>query len=340
MRYEKNISPLEVNVNSSRPQRSKFNYLAIFTLVSCAAVQAYNYYYLVSKPSLQERIELHTQILNGLAPSPYLYRDLIPFVAEVFYRLGSQIVSPSLAFSAVYFILDFAGISLIMIGLYYYLSHWFTKELSLAGSLFCAAVIGITAHHHYFQPWSFWETGFFILSLLLIRQKRMILLVLIIALATLNRETALIIPFVYLVTTQDIKGMIQGRTRLDWQKISWFGACLATWVVIYLGLRILRGSTAHVETLQEILMSNLDPKNWWKIVLNILLFQGFFWVWAVMGYRTAPQFIRRTVWVVPLFTVLFVAWAYWIEVRVLMPLYAISIPLGISYLSSKLELKQ
>lgn len=313
------------------------HWAAMLILLSAAAVLAYNYYYLVSKPYFPKRLILHNQILNGSAPSPYLYRVLIPYTADLFIRAAHHILPMRFAFAGVYMLFDFAGISLILVTLYFYLTHWFTWELSLLGALFCAAVMGVTSHEHYYQPWSFWEAGFFTLSLLFILQKRTLWLGLLVAAASLNRETALFIPVLFLATTQDFIGILRGKVRPDWKNAARFAAYLAIWIVIFFGLRLLRGNAAHVETLKEILDANLDPGTVWKIILNIVLFQGVFWIFAALGFRPAPAFVRRTLWIIPPYLILLTIWSYWLEVRLLMPLYAIIIPLALSFLQTKIK---
>jgi hypothetical protein len=308
---------------------------AVLILLSAAAVQAYNYYYLVVKPTLSMRMDLHNQILAGTAPSPYLYRVLIPYEAEAILRIGQIAVSPTAAFTAAYLLLDFLGISLLLVSLYFYLTHWFDWKTSLLGALFCAVVLGITFHDHYFQPWSFWEAGFLTLSLLLIRQDRRLLLGLLVVLASLNRETALFIPLLFLVTTQDIFGLLRLKARPDWSKLAYFAGYAGIWLVVVAGLRLALGNAEHVETLQQILRANLDPWNLRKTAVNIVLFQGAFWFFAVLGFKTAPQFIRRTAWIIPPYLALLLIWSYWVEVRLLMSLYAVLIPMALAFFAER-----
>ena len=66
-------------------------------------------------------------------------------------------------------------------------------------------------------------------------------------------------------------------------------------------------------------------------VLNSLFF-GIFWLYVVLGFRRAPAFIRRASLFVPFYAALLFVIGLWYEIRYLMTLLPVFIPLGLSYL--------
>jgi hypothetical protein len=66
--------------------------------------------------------------------------------------------------------------------------------------------------------------------------------------------------------------------------------------------------------------------------MNGSLFLGGFWLFAVLGFRFAPRLVRQAALIVPLYLVVIAIWGVWNEVRLLMPLYPVLIPLGMSFI--------
>lgn len=66
--------------------------------------------------------------------------------------------------------------------------------------------------------------------------------------------------------------------------------------------------------------------------MHIGLIYGVFWILAIAGYCHAPRFIKGTALVIPLYLVTVAVWGFWVEVRLLQPLYPEIIGLGLSYL--------
>ena len=67
-------------------------------------------------------------------------------------------------------------------------------------------------------------------------------------------------------------------------------------------------------------------------VFNVTLLLGAFWLFAALGWRHAPSFVRRTALVIPAYLITVAVWGIWWEVRLLMPLYPVLFALALSYL--------
>ncbi|MGC8787517.1 MAG: hypothetical protein ACP5Q1_08860 [Anaerolineae bacterium] len=193
--------------------------------------------------------------------------------------------------------------------------------------LFVAATMSIALRE--FQPWSFLEAALVTAALLLICKGRYLALCPLTALAALTRETAYLIPLALLMTSVDFHHP-RGRRALIW-----FGICGGIWLSIFVGLRLRLGQAPYVLTLKEIWLWNLQPPHPMETILHGSLFLGVAWVFALLGYKHAPPFCKRAALIaVPhIFTIM--VWGVWYEVRLLMPLYAVLMPLSLSFLYPK-----
>lgn len=300
----------------------------IIIVITCALTLSFDYYKKVDSPKQRSRLELHNQIIAGTAPSPYQYRVLVPFATQIVQSIFA-FLSPERAFLITYFLYDFFAISFSLIAVFLYLNIWFTNEQALIGTLLMAAVMPVNFYYHYYQPWSLIETGFFALGLYLIFYSKFTSLAVLTFFAALNRETAVFIPLLYFLTVvrnylkkvttyqSFTKQLLQGTLLM----FIWFG--------IFFGLRILFGPTEHIVDMNELLHRNLATNNFVKSAGLIFIFLGPFWFLTIRGYITAPDFIKTTAWILPLYLITIMLWGVWYETRVLMPMYPIFLSLGL-----------
>lgn len=305
---------------------------ALILILSASAVLAFGYFSRVDVPNYGFRIELHNQIIAGTAPAPYRYRILVPVIAELCDRGLSALIPAKAAFLAAYGIYDFLSIAFLLLSLFYWLRVWFTREQTLIGCLFVAATVPIAFQpDQYFQPWSILESGLFSAALFAMHKRRYWLLWVIVALASLNRETALLIPLAFLLTTQWSNNSNEENT--SWRKpvLILFGLLLTSGAEL-VGVHLLRGSSVQVITVRELMRTNLTPRELQRTLVNWSLFLGGFWTFASLGFSRAPKFLRRVAWVIPPYLLAIAIWGVWHEVRLLMVLYPILIPLGLLHL--------
>lgn len=331
----------------------RLNLCILVLIVSVSAVIAYGYFNRVDRPNFEVRLERHNEVVDGTALSPYRYRVLVPVVGQVFIRaftgiLSSEAIFPlsyplyaphmqagtqaakitQVAFLLAYAIYDLLAVFFLLATLLIWLRQWFSKEQALIGVLFIAASMSIALQDHDFQPWSLLEAGLLTASLIAIHQKRDGLVAVLVALASLNRETAVFIPLAFLLIRFDASGL---RAKLDWRPILMAAGLLAIWAAIFGGLRYFRGDAPHMATLEQILARNLTRPCLFYTVINTGLFLGGFWVFALLGLKYAPHPVRRAVWIVPPYLITIILWGVWHEVRLLMPLYPILAPLGLAF---------
>ncbi len=309
----------------------KIDLSALILILSVSTVIAYGYFNRVDRPNFEPRLELHNQIIAGTAPSPYRYRIIVPFAAEVFTKALSVVLPIKASFLLSYAIYDLLAVFFLLAILFFWLRTWFNREQALIGVLFIAGTMPIALQDHYFQPWSLLEAGLFSAALLAIHRKRYWLLASLVALAALNRETAIFIPIAILLTI-DMKSLLNIRSKNDWKPFLLFGGLFLLWAAVFWGLRYFLGSTSHIETIEGLLTRNTTKGSLFYTFVNGILFLGGLWVFAFLGFRYAPRFIKRVVLIIPLYLITVMVWGVWYEVRLLMPLYPVLVPLGLSFL--------
>jgi branched-subunit amino acid transport protein AzlD len=199
--------------------------------------------------------------------------------------------------------------------------------------------MSVALRDHYFQPWSIIESFFFVFGLYLVFKKSNAALAVVIVLASLNRETSILIPLAFLLgncacseSRNTKSGLLCAPSR---HVIGQFIMYASLSIFVLVIVRYLLGSAENVNSIPELWSINTTEANLVKAVVNVALFLGIFWAFAVLGFRGAPDFIRRTSLVMPFYLIPIIVLGVWFEVRLLMPVYALLVPLGVSYLSRR-----
>jgi len=317
----------------------KSNWKVFSLLGSVAAVLAYGYFNIVDLSCIDSRINYQLGILNHTAIAPFRYRVLVPYLTEGWIQILSFFFSFSYrkSFVLAYAFFDFAAIFLLLATLFHYLKKWFSEERSLIGTLFAAGTMAVALRNHCFQPWSLLEPSLFTLGLLFIYKRRWILFSFLILLSALIRETTLFIPFLFLVTCVDFKSV---------RPLLLFGFFLSLWLIVAALLRHFYsmeaypyhalGSLGYDVTFPQVWERNTEKFHFRAAIVHMSFFLGFFWLFAVAGFRRAAHpFLKKAVYILPIYFFPWVTYGTWFEVRLLMPLYPILIPLGLSYLYPK-----
>ena len=321
-----------MRTNESRNGGSRAGWMTFAIILSVSAVLAYLYFRQVGSPRLAERIELHEQIMRGTADAPYRYRVLVPFLGEGITRMLDAALPGDRAFLFAYALYDLAAILFLLGSLHRYLRAWFSNEQALVGVLFAAAAMPMALRDHYFQPWSILEAGLFTAGLICIRGGRHRLLALVVALASLNRETGIFIPLAFLIAAPRANGGDDPRRPSRKKAALLLAGYTAIWAAAFFGLRLVLGEAPSVETVGGLLAKNTIGPALLRTAVHVALLFGAFWIFAAAGFRRAPAFVKRTALLVPPYLVVVILWGIWYEVRLLLPLNAIVIPLGLSFL--------
>jgi hypothetical protein len=303
----------------------------VILILSVAAVVTYGYLHDNNRQKLGPRLELHDEILSGTASAPYRYRVLVPFAVEGLVQLLSTRLTRAHAFGLAYDIYDLLAVFFLLGMLFWWSRTWFTAPQALTGVLFVAATMPIALKDHYFQPWSLLESGLFSAALLAMHRQHYSVLLGIMAAATLNKETAIFIVLAFLLTL-DGPSRFKAWRHSSSMSIACLGGLFLVWLSIHAGLRYALGHGSLLSRVPGLIARNLAEDSLVRTGINASLFLGGFWVFAAMGLRDAPRFIRRVALIIPFYLAAVLIWGVWYEVRLLMPLYPVLVPLGLSFL--------
>lgn len=286
---------------------------------AAAAVTSLDYSFHPGENTLLARRGFHHGILNSTANAPERYRVLIPAIVEGPIRALARVMPYDQAFDRAYAIFYFLAVVLMLWSIYAYLTEWFTDDQALVGALLVACTIRITIRQHDWAPGSYLEPSLFSIGLLLILRDRPWWFAVLVAVASLSRETGVFLVLLYATTAPF------SRRRL-WTTLAY----LAVSGAVFLGVRLVLGGAERYWTLGRVLETNLSQP--FLAAFNISLLLGAVWIFAALGFTRAPAFVRRAAIVIPIYLAAIVVWGIWWEVRLLMPLYPLVLPLALSYL--------
>ena len=266
---------------------------------------------------------------SGIAGSPYRYRVLVPVLLEMGMRAFAFVGSPQQAFQAASLTYECAGFVMQFLALYALFRQFFAALTAFLGVTFAAGMTVLTLAYFTYQPWSILEVAFFALGFLLAYRRRWAWLTLVVVLASLNRETGVFLPLaVFLESLNEFPSWRMRSIRRE--TVLAFGLVLLS-TAIFLGLRLVRGSAEPVDQLPDVIRRNLERNNLIAAAMGVPLLLGFGWIYAVLGWRSAPEFLRRMARVVPFYLAAFAIWGWWREVRILTSLYPVLVPLVLVY---------
>ncbi len=231
-------------------------------------------------------------LLAGIAPTPFQYRVLVPWLVHG--ALATHLVAARDAL-ALFDIVEFVAIVALGLAFRRYVSFFIPdRRLSAVLALSIYFVLPFVYKDTVFYPGDLPSALFFTLGLILIYRQNWTWYYPLFAIATLNRETSLFLVAVF------VFGAAQ-----SWRKTGLHVAAQAAiWIAIKLTLRTLySGNPSHGNGLYEdhYIFNRIflhDP----RIVGVYLSSWGFTWIPVVVWYRRITEpFIRHTLWVVPLF---------------------------------------
>jgi hypothetical protein len=196
-----------------------------------------------------------------------------------------------------------------------YMRVWFAPAAAAAGALALAAIIPFT-YYRVVQESDPINLLVVTLAFWAVARARDLLLIPLVLVGALNRETTAMIPAVYLL----------GRWREQpVGQVVWRAALLtALWGAVYFGLIGIYGWREYY--CERIMW----PRNVGSVfpTLQVVLVYGAIWVLAALGARHAPVMLRRALWLVPPYIALHYVVAMVNEVRLFLPLAPILIPLS------------
>jgi hypothetical protein len=259
--------------------------------------------------------EFIPSVVSGTADAPERYRVLVPFTVEGFRHATG--LGPAGAWHLTRLILFFLG----YLTFFVYLRTWFSPLTALLGTAIVAGTWPLTLTNSWAHPDHVAELLLFTAGCMAIARQRTRMLVPILAVATLNRETA-----AFLVPTYLVAGPLRPA------RLAMSALLGVVWLAVYGGLRLWRGfagydyfQLARNMDFLRLLPENYDPYYRAYAYFALLLFGGLL---AIATYDAVPSetFITRALWVVPMFGAVAFTISSIIETRIFTPLYPLIMP--------------
>ncbi len=301
--------------------------LVILTCATISIVCSYIYFVRIEQILYEFLLRDHNIILSfdGVDNAPFKYRILIPIIAEILKSIFLLIFNEKISFQLSYILINVISIFLLTFFSFTYFYKYFKFNTSIIGILLLGMLINIplkdmNASH------SILDSAFFVMSLLLIKNKKFYLLIPLIIIALLNRETAILILVIFFIKQIFLK-------KIDKKNISIFSILFFSYFIIFFGLRFILGEATHVSQIDggpHYLISkfyaNIDFKYLsYTIFLYFMLF-GFLWIYAVIGFKKINLDLKENYLVLLFYLPLIWLFGAWYEVRLFMPMFCIVLP--------------
>jgi hypothetical protein len=268
------------------------------------------------------RAAAHEGILDGTALSPYRYRLLAPWTTEAVMRLLAPL-GERRAFHLAYLAWNTAWTYLTFALTFRFLRRWHAPDTALVATLLLPLALVAAFAEQWYAPWSVAETPLFLAGLLAVLGGRTVAALALVAVASLNRETALYLPLAWMLVAS-----APDSVRRSGVTAAAPLAALAVWIVIYGALRWALGAAPAAVPFDVLLRTNLDPMGLAFAAIWLALLLGPVWLWAARGAGAAPAELARLCWMVVPVAVLYLAFGIWREVRILMPLVPLLLALA------------
>ncbi|MBC8505873.1 MAG: hypothetical protein H8D34_13500 [Chloroflexi bacterium] len=224
---------------------------------------------------------------------------------------------------------------LALIGFHFFQRKWFDTKTSFAGVLFLASIMPLSYYNHLQESAPFLLLSF-LLVLWAIREQHTIGYVLLLFVGAFNNETILSLPFVYFCYNFR-RFEIKHTLNLSLRTIATcLPAYIAAGVIRYINrARPHLGGAWHFPDNIEGFLGNIQftPLEYWKAeYLYIIFIFGVLWIFAMLNYSKKPLFLQRAVLLIPIFLVIHFLTGIIKEVRQLLPLSFIIIPMAFFYI--------
>jgi hypothetical protein len=296
-------------------------------LLTAVLVNASDYSFLV--PLRDLRHAGHAAVMNHRAAPPARYRVLVPFALDPIIRGLSTLMPEDKAFGRVYAMFHFITLAALLAALVWELRLWFSLEQAVVGALLVGSTIRLALRQgeyldmssipltSVFAPSSLLDPIVVALGVVLAVRQYQWWFTGLVAMAALNSEVAALLPLLYAV--------VSGVTRRSTLAVAMSGLVYA---VVTLTVHALVGPAIGGWAVAEIWREN--TLHLATTIVNLALFIGPLWILALTGLRHAPAEIRRAAWLVPVYLGVVGVWGFWWDVRLLMGLYPILVPLLLS----------
>jgi hypothetical protein len=319
-----------------KPEEEKFRFPEFGELLKFGSV-----YFFVALIELQAKLSATPAWFNGTLDGNHRLllafqytnneqsRLLQFYIPEAFVRLlGLSVINA-------YILQRWLFVFLALWCFHAYLRKWFDVRLAFAGVMSLAAVMPLS-YFNDLQESSPLLLLTFLLGLWAIREHRTGWYMLILAVGAVNNETMLFLPSVY---------FFYGFNGMKWKRLGRLAlATLATSLPAFLllsAIRYLNRDRPHLGPVWQ-LPNNIEgllgqlkssPLDYWQASYFYIFFIfGALWVYAFLKYARKPLFLRRAALMIPLFVLGHFLTGRIHEVRQMVPLSFLILPMAFFYL--------
>ncbi len=305
--------------------------LVIFLLylgMSLSLVQLHSF--MVNFGGKQERrLARHEQIMELQGQSPWCYRLAVPFAAQGTAFLPSLLGSSeenALEYSYLFWRWLFTLGALLLF--HRYVSTWLDTPWALTAGMFFAGLHSPSYAYYWFQPASSADLLLWLSAAVLTISGKPAWLYPLLLLGGLNRETSVFIIGIHaaLQYGKEPTSLLVKRSAL----------LLVSWALAIGAGRTLVHSRgwAHGSTVAGMLSANLEHPGW---LLYAFSFFGLFWLAPFLRWSEYPAPLRRMAVALSPYLVLQFLFGRIREVRLLLPISMVVLPMGMLYVRSKLS---
>ena len=215
---------------------------------------------------------------------------------------------------------------------HFYLKRWFDTRLAFTGVLFLAVIMPLTFKNDLQESTPLLLLTF-LLALWAIREHHTVWYMLVISLGALNNETVLILPLVFLFYNfEDFR--LKSLIKLAWITLV---SSLPAYVIVGTIRYITRESPRLAPLWQwdnnlKGILKQIGAFPWDATYFFVFFIFGFFWLYAFLGYSRQPLFLKRAALMVPFFVLAHFLGGMINEVRLMLPLSFVIIPMALLYL--------
>lgn len=290
--------------------------LVITALLVCLGLMT-TLYYAQAFATCTPCAEWHRQTVAGEYLSPHQYRVLAPFLVQAVFNPQTDS-----AIRTGYVLMHAVALPAMLGALYLYWKRWAGELAALAGVLFVVAYSPLMFAIYGLSLNNPLEIIILCSGLLwLLSGRAGVVFAALVVVGTLNRETALLLPLAYAALhLSEWK-----RPRVLVQAFSFF----ALWAVVFVGVRLIIGPVPDQIAVADVWKANTSSP--WHMT-NALINLGVtvpVWILAALDWKTAPARLKRLALVGVPYLGLLMAFALWNETRLLLPLFALWMPLAL-----------
>jgi hypothetical protein len=306
---------------------TQWSLIAVYLGLSAMLVLVHAYKVNLAGAYTEKRYDRHQKIVSNTGLSPWAYRVAVPLAAEALSPAFQSLTNkPFRAVESSYLILRWFFITFALLLFHAYLRTWFEGPWVLAGVFLFAALHPASFFFYWFQPASALDLVLWLIAAVVSRRGRGgWWLVALVFVGAFNRETIVFVTVIHFALRFGREPTVALLARC--------AAIFAAWAVVFLGLRFVLGFHPADVPAATSFGQNFSSPMWW---VYALCFFGALWLLPFRRWKEQPEELRRLLFFLVPYLILQLVFGRVREVRLLLPLAIVLIPMTLNVLRSEL----